>query len=795
MAFGEPRVSRLGLLLLAVGVVGICIWAIRGRPRSLLQGQARVVVVGLVQARAESADDLRRGWDAELTLGGVDATPWILHEGRSPGTGYEVRWLPERRILQCWRGDVLLGARAVPADPAEVGLHRRGHRLRIDADDRTVLELLDPESPITVPEAWGCNVPGGELDDAMLLVQAAVDPVARPWPKTIEKLLGWVGVLGLGGASGDTDPHRLAPATIPLAARDLALAAALDRTMEPGIATLHRLPPPWRDQDEILRHQAEGLAASWLRGGGAGPLLGGAVIPPEALLPGAGLHTDPLQVQPSASDLAQSQAWLALAAVRRALALDPVQAGGELAAAEQVATALDPLSLLAAQSTRDGSGRSAAGLLLSLLEPLAQRAAALPAAEQPVLPDPSLTLPEEQLTGEPVNDAQILRNARWRAQWIADLAEDPLAQELARDEAGLARAAQPADPADPSAERQDGRALPVSHPRLAAAVRQHWLALLDRTIVTVEDATAGALGTDQQQALALLRHAVAVQRRVGGAGDPDPRDILRVDAPDWLAVRWRAAGGDCPQPGVDGAGHPLAPPTVAPPVPIGVANDPFLRSAGALLAGTGAQRLPAVAMSARVMQALARRETYAPGHPRWVEAASEALGALDTPGADERDRAVAAGSLACRLQSSTATVAGEALVRARRLLEPLRKRDPLTWAIDRLLESRFGTVYRRSDEGVPATADRLFPDYAKVLDGSPEAVRRIWRLNLPPVQFLAAALCVQEASGQPVDWTLLHLLPSYDLPLALLIPPGAVARTSSGTTAPPVDSGSLGAPP
>ena len=116
---------------------------------------------------------------------------------------------------------------------------------------------------------------------------------------------------------------------------------------------------------------------------------------------------------------------------------------------------------------------------------------------------------------------------------------------------------------------------------------------------------------------------------------------------------------------------------------------------------------------------------------------------------------------------------------------PLAKRDPLAYALDRLLRQRgknphgfgpgeedqppvhLGDDVRSSSADLP---ESLGP-FERLLSGRPTATSEIWLTDLlPPSQALAAALAMQEVFGTEANWSLLEQYPSFTVPLALMMP-------------------------
>ena len=111
----------------------------------------------------------------------------------------------------------------------------------------------------------------------------------------------------------------------------------------------------------------------------------------------------------------------------------------------------------------------------------------------------------------------------------------------------------------------------------------------------------------------------------------------------------------------------------------------------------------------------------------------------------------------------------------------LVERDPLAYALMRLVH------YRRSQEiaalnlAAPSWVQPpgLTP-YRQLLDGGYGATIIAFSRpgdTMPPPEALASAMAMQEVSGIRPDWELLDSLPSFSLPLSLLVPPPITPQT------------------
>nr|MBA3938515.1 hypothetical protein [Planctomycetota bacterium] len=110
---------------------------------------------------------------------------------------------------------------------------------------------------------------------------------------------------------------------------------------------------------------------------------------------------------------------------------------------------------------------------------------------------------------------------------------------------------------------------------------------------------------------------------------------------------------------------------------------------------------------------------------------------------------------------------------------PLARRDPLAYALYRLIQHRLGDS-RGAGKGLLDSAPTVtLPDtlsrYDRLLSGRPDAIQEVFLTDpalLPAAQALAAALAMQEVvdvDAKPA-WKLIDALPCYTLPLGLLAP-------------------------
>ena len=332
MAFDDRR--SLGLLHVAALalVVGFSVHAVRSRPETRLIGQTKVNAGTTLSTRDGKT---QRAWDMDLRLDSSvkpPGWPWILHEGKHPGEGYELHWLPDQQVLQIRREhpDVfLLGSVRLATPPARVSFQRRGGLLLALADDLVVLRCLDPDGPLDEgPLAWGCST-SGTLGEATLTVQAVNLPIPQ-----------W------GSSPVSPDPtDKITPQRTDQTF--LAVAGALQHQADPG---------------ETLRTFAR-----------ARELLGARRGIPDA-------NQESRALAPS--DRARLGLWLTLARIR--WQLDSIDPGTE-AAFQSVDEEIESLFTSALPSSGAGGGAKhatpnpeLAGILMSLTEILAQRACAIP---------------------------------------------------------------------------------------------------------------------------------------------------------------------------------------------------------------------------------------------------------------------------------------------------------------------------------------------------------------------------------------------------------------------------------
>ena len=653
---------QIAVLLL---VVAISTHAVRSRPETRLIGQAKVNAGTTLSARE---DRPHRSWDMDLRLDQSvrpPGWPWILHEGKNPGEGYELHWLPEQRVLQVFRAGLsnfLLGSVRLVNQPARVSFQRRGGLLMVSADGQQVLRCIDPDGPPEQgPRSWGCST-SGTLGEATLTVQTE-NPLVPLW--------------GSSPVTADDSPLRTDGPF-------MAVGGAL-RTRE--------------GEDDSARAFGMAREQLGLRRGAA-----------DNEQPGRSL---------TPADRARLRLWLSLARIR--WQLGTVDAG-DIAAFQQVE---EEIETLFTATDHDGTLRSGApvpelpGILMSLTEPLARRACTIPSA--------ALTQAPDAING------------------------------------------------------------------LILAHHSRWISLLGRVTARTLSLAGDSLSPADSSQLHLLLHAAGCLRATnpepvsasdtadGWTGIPLP---LPLDAPPWLAARWRAfAGGD---PGVDSF------------QPMGGGSSPVSVSIDVLAAYDDMDPVPAISLRTVVLDRLTRRDRLlnlgmeADVDRQRLE--DEALRACERPDVPPRERLLTRALIVLHLAE-----ARPALLRPmRETLETsgLVRTDPLAFALDQLLVARHGTTLTNSETHgaleLKAQIDRFFPEYQVLMDGSPAASARIWRVRLPHAQALAVALAMHEVAGFQPSWALLERVPGFTLPLPLLARVRAPATTSGGAAIAPLLPGTSG---
>jgi len=305
--------------------------------------------------------------------------------------------------------------------------------------------------------------------------------------------------------------------------------------------------------------------------------------------------------------------------------------------------------------------------------------------------------------------------------------------------------------------------------------RALWLSLLADCGSAALAHSSPAIPDDWRWQLRLIIHGADCLR--GRAPRPTP-----AEAPEWVVSRWRAfAGGN---PGGTAFNNPI-PMTAEERNPIRPALELLIQLAAFEPGG-----IAAVAMRAAVIHAL---ETAPPPNadPDAIEKQralnhARALEAIHEPQVPQREAILAQAILALQdigdplaalhaldPDESHRAPTGDGTV-------PLARRDPLAYALFRLLRHRrHGSSVLHADgpfgplEQIP---EALASPFGRLLSGRPEATQEAWSTNpsvLPATQALAAALAMQEVlqlEGASPNWSLLDQLPCFTLPLRLMKP-------------------------
>ena len=350
---------------------------------------------------------------------------------------------------------------------------------------------------------------------------------------------------------------------------------------------------------------------------------------------------------------------------------------------------------------------------------------------------------------------------------------------------------------EPLAKRATSLPDEAQDPLQVARNRARWLDLLHLVAKAAQVAGRGLLAEGENFRLDLLGHAATCLRTIPGGGEPDPRP---VDAPAWLAMRWRAFAGEDPQ-GENPQNEDL------PPIP--EADTPTARAIEQLAGSARLEPISAVGLRRKILKALRLREHWSrlgrEGRDGLIKAEGVVFNELLTTTVPLRERTLTSALVALRLGASQPKLVVDSWLALG--ADKLADRDPLAFALRQLLRRRFPDQLQRLaeedlrqhlnravnlldvEEG-PADANeltllrRLAANHPQglLLDGSPAAVNRIWLARTAPAEALAAALIMQEILGRSgADWSLLDRVISLTLPLHLLLPPVERSAETDGT--------------
>lgn len=308
-----------------------------------------------------------------------------------------------------------------------------------------------------------------------------------------------------------------------------------------------------------------------------------------------------------------------------------------------------------------------------------------------------------------------------------------------------------------AAERASASPAKATPPDEVLALRGRWLriiAMLGYTAMDIEGPPgSGGRFVAPENLHWMLRLAVqAADCLAGDSPQPTP-----AEGPAWLAGRWRAFSGRTPG---------LA---TLPDLPSGwLERNPLLGTIQRLTQLAGFEPLAAVTLRGEVLAALERDDraaaeqavVQAPPIAARQAALTRALLALY-----DLSRGVGRGGR----ESPAVAEALAVLARDDGTGSRLAYDDPLGFALDRLLRHRAARA-EATLPGVPTVPEPL-AWAERLLGGGPEAPAEAWRV-MPerPLEALAAALAMQEVSGESPNWSLLDRATCFTLPLRLLAP-------------------------
>ena len=724
----RPR-PRWPLPLAAVAVGTVAWWALADRPPASLAAVARGY--STLALRAADADGSGQSgplgacadwriyltWDEGARGAGAE---WTLHEGRQPGEGYSLRWVPTRLALHLVRGGerpVLLSALRLTTPPREIQWRRRGARLVVEADAVSLVTVIDAEPP-PAPSWWGftTTAPRDETEISLHLDrQLGDDPERLPL---------------------DDDPGRLRLALEPFQAAPLRK-AWWAQLLSPG-TVLDRPHQELRIATALVRRAMAVTADS-----------GNQIFALGALGAAQAFLSDPTATAcpATATDRSRLRRWLTLAEIRlvtaggglgddelealaddlrrpRLVALPDAAVDAERSGATRVADAVE--SLIADSAPED------LGLLLSLVDPLIER------------------------TSRPPEEPAAMR-------------------ELLRSTAPAAGANRPTHAALAAAVA--GTAAPAT----VWKRRRAWLAIAGRILDRASALAGDGLTDDQRGLLALTRHGINCL--LGSDPAPTPGDAPAWLTVRWRALAGSDPQVTT-WPDLPVAGYPLGlAPAIARLLQL-AATEPLAAvrwTARLTVADKAAEPAPALravvqelppagqmleadlirALIALRLDALARRTS----DPQVAKTAF-----------DDAGRALA--GLTGSRPSPWASTDPLAFALARLMLARLPD------LVTRSTAPAVGPVGKGTILGEPATdLPAALAGYGELLSGKPQALRSIWA-PLPADRALLTVLAMQEVTnGAQPDWTLLDLIPCRSLP-AHFARPLSAAAAAGGPSSP-----------
>jgi hypothetical protein len=318
----------------------------------------------------------------------------------------------------------------------------------------------------------------------------------------------------------------------------------------------------------------------------------------------------------------------------------------------------------------------------------------------------------------------------------------------------------------------------VNTPNDVLAHRATWYSMIELCATIALEHPSPVLSPEWKWQLRLLVHASLCLR--GLPGKPTP-----AEAPEWVTSRWRAFAG----------GNPSV--TTFPSLvsnssdernPIRSSLDRFMQLAAFEPGGLGAVNLRATIVAAlnAAPPANAMSEVIDEQIKNNRQRAYDLINTIEAPA---RELALTRALLAVHgigdLQQALNTLDPDP--HHRLPVDdgemPLARRDPLAYALYRLLEVRRLGIAPNTQQLGPFAEPAKLPEalespYGRLLSGQPEATQQVaWLPDpnvLPPVQALAAALAMQEVIGgvSSANWSLLDQIPCFTLPLHLLKPDG-----------------------
>jgi hypothetical protein len=663
-------------------------------------------------------------WDGGIRGPGYE---WTMGEGKRLGEGYELHWLPGQLAVQLVRGGsqpTLLAAVRLDGPPREIEWKRRGMRVQVIVDGALRIDCLDPAAP--PPARWwafSTTAPRDECELSLHVDRTRDDPLALPVdgdiagqfarlqsdPPTHGRSEGWRWAIDavLGGDHDDPrrgDQLRLAAALV----RDAVRSNPEDVNRKFAIIGLARSVldqrQAWAGGDDGAAWQRSRLRR-WL-----------ALAAVQAVMSSSSARLSDEELQALQEDLAASTPRQLPASVR----------DGELAAAERARTAV--AGLVAA------CGREDLGLLLSLVDPLIERAAR----------KPQVPVELRRLCDPPASGAADSRAAAAnRAVLAAALAES-------------------------------------SSPLAIGRRRAVWLDTARQVLEKIRAITDGGLTDDQRAMIDVAAHGTRCL--IGQPPMPTP-----TDAADWLTVRWRLLAGSDPLRQIL---SPLPESVARTTVAVSVGRLLAIAAAEPLRAAGWTARLRDVdARGADLLPALLA--AVGPGQDDPLPEPGSDLDADLIRGlivlrshqailAETDPARRIAASVALAKERKTAL---DALTRAG--TTPWQASDPLAYAVVSLIRVRMpeGDDTSQRDFLAPQrsgeTERRLgsLANYENLLRGFAGDERL--DSPLPPGRALLTVLCMQEsvpAAAKPADkravpdWSLLDAVPSRSLPLEFARP-------------------------